>query len=584
MKVLKKNIILKELIILFLFILIPLIIISSLFLINSNTKLINETLKSINEKNQLFADDLDEEFNKINKSSSTVTVHSKVRKLSYINKQMSNYEKSLAVSQIREYITNIKDSSELISNIKVYIPSELKVYNTENFKAGSFQKITIEDYSNIIAAKNSNSSPIYYDSSHSKLNTIIFSSIKNPSNIVEVDFSIKQLSKRLAAQGLYDGSYYLFYLNNSVFEMNNIKDDSLLKLIQSTNYKNGIATLHYASSEYKAFCSKLEYADAYYIQIVPSDAFIKPYQLSIYYTIFFVIFMLICLLIYSIGAIKLINQPLSQLVNAFQSVEKGNLDVRINETEGNEFNYLFDGFNKMTEHLETLIDEVYNQNLLLQKAEFKQLQTQINPHFLYNSFFMLQRMIQNGIQAEAIQVSKELGIYFKYITRNDSDFVLFKDEYCHAKIYSNIQSLRFEGRISTEFGALPEAYEKLQVPRLILQPIIENAYNYGLENKVSDGLLRVIFNPIEREQDEGIEIIIEDNGNDLSDEVLKQINSNLEQVRSLETPKEITGILNIYRRIQIFYKNSSTLSVTRSELGGMKVTIYLIQKSRSDLL
>ncbi len=582
MKLIKKDIILTKIIILFLVIVIPMILFSSVNMIRSNNLLINETIKSISEKNQTFADNLDNEFNTISISASNITVHSKVRKLSYLSDLMSNYEKSQAVQQIREYISSIKESSKLIHNIRVYIPSVGKAYNSSHyrggrekliFEGGSYQDITLDTYENIISLRDNNPFPIIY--TDNELIIIRFPSIKNPANIAEVNLSADYLTKRLESQNMYHNALYLFYLEDNSYELGNIQDNTFCNLVKNAVYKNGVADIKYKNSSYDAFRSYLEFSHSYYIQIIPTNTLAEPYRLPILYSIFFIIFMVLCVLLFSYGVIKLIHHPLTKLVHAFQAVEKGNLQIRISETEQSEFSYLYQGFNKMTQNLEAVIDEVYNQDLLLQKAEFKQLQAQINPHFLYNSFFMLQRMIQYGIQEEAIQVSKELGVYFKYITRNNSDFELFKDEYRHAKIYSRIQSMRFEDRISTEFGDLPKEYENLQVPRLILQPIIENAYNYGLENKIIDGLLRVHFTPKER----GIEIVIEDNGDHLSDEMIHQINCNIEQSKNLICTNEVTGILNIFRRIRTFYKNSSNLSISRSDLGGMKVIIFLTERS-----
>lgn len=290
--------------------------------------------------------------------------------------------------------------------------------------------------------------------------------------------------------------------------------------------------------------------------------------------------MLISVLIFFVGVINIIHRPLNKLVNAFLTVETGDLNIRIHETSKSEFSYLYSGFNDMADHLENLIDEVYNQKMMLQKAEFKQLQAQINPHFLYNSFFMLQRMIQKNMQEESLEMAKGLGIYFKYITKNNSDCVLLKDEYQHAKIYSNIQAMRFEGRIETSFGELPDAYAAFAVPRLILQPIIENAYNYGLENKYCDGLLMVSFHT----QDNGLSIVIEDNGDELTDEKLSQLSDKLKMTAVFEDSAEITGLINIFRRIHSFYKNSSTLILSRSDIGGLKVTIFLSNENEEDTL
>lgn len=230
----------------------------------------------------------------------------------------------------------------------------------------------------------------------------------------------------------------------------------------------------------------------------------------------------------------------------------------------------------MTEHLDSLINEVYLQKLLLQKAEFKQLQAQINPHFLYNSFFMLQRTIKSDMKEEAIDISNKLGLYFKYITRTQSEIVSLQDEYGFAKIYADIQSKRFEGRISTQFDDLPANCAFLPVPSLFLQPVIENAYNHGLEDKCSDGLLQISF----QEADNGLFIFVEDNGENLSDDDLKNLNQTLEALHTDQKPQEITGIYNISQRLLLYSKKQSFLTVTRSNLGGLKVIIFVSSQNK----
>ena len=89
----------------------------------------------------------------------------------------------------------------------------------------------------------------------------------------------------------------------------------------------------------------------------------------------------------------MVHKPLSKLTDAFDEVEHGNFQVQIIQTGNDDFAYLYHAFNNMALKLSRLIERDYNQKLLLQKAEMKQLQAQINPHFLYNTFIMLQRMI-----------------------------------------------------------------------------------------------------------------------------------------------------------------------------------------------
>lgn len=221
--------------------------------------------------------------------------------------------------------------------------------------------------------------------------------------------------------------------------------------------------------------------------------------------------------------------------------------------------------------LELLIEKDYTQKLLLQKAELKQLQAQINPHFLYNSFFMLQRMIQTENIEDAQSVANALGVYFRYLTRNNMDHVKLSEEYRHAQNYAYIQGLRFSGRIQIDFEELPAGYADIPVPKLILQPILENAFNYGLANKMKDGLLQVHFHP----DNEVLQIDIEDNGEELTDEKLCNLSNALLEVQSTGTNVEMSGILNIQRRLIIFSNTHDSLHVSRSTLGGLRVSIIL---------
>ena len=566
---LKKRSVFNRLIMLFLLIILPIIIISSLILIFSTNRLTKEILQSISQKTGSFVETLDNELIDINHSAAYITANSGVLKLSYRYDLLDPYEKATEVLRLQEYISSMKSNNPLINNIKVYILPLLKAFNAEGYKKGSYEDFSVKDFKRLISIQPNDPSPLLY--TDSSLRMIIPSSNKDPVDIVEVELSLAHLKREFANQSMYEDSYYLFNFNNGRLILDNTDRDVFRQEILDASYDKGVADISYDGISYKAFLAKSSYINASYIQIVPADALLEPLRLSTTFTILFIFFIFLCVSFFFIGAFRLIRKPLIKLTDAFKNAKSGDIRV-IEETDYEDFGYLYKSYNEMATHLNSLINEVYQQKLLIHKAEFKQLQAQINPHFLYNSFFMMHRMIIQGLQEEAAQVSAELGRYFMYITRNSRDSVTLKDEYEHAKTYSNIQSMRFQGRIETEFGELPEKFGQLQVPRLILQPILENAYNYGLENKISDGLLRVQFIPSEN----NIEIAIEDNGENLSDESLESMQKNFEQSHMLIDSAETTGLLNIYKRIQTFYKNGSVLMVSRSNLGGMKVTIQLI--------
>lgn len=265
---------------------------------------------------------------------------------------------------------------------------------------------------------------------------------------------------------------------------------------------------------------------------------------------------------------RIIHRPLKQLVRLFRKVEKGNLDVKLTLNSRDEFGYLYAQFNSMLSQLKILIEEVYEQKIHSQKAELKQLQAQINPHFLYNTFFILNRMVKLEDYPKLKPFTRHLGNYFKFITRNASDDVPLREEMEFAKAYLEIQKIRFENRIRVEAEALPERFAGVLVPRLTLQPIIENAYKYGLEEADAGGLLRIRFTG-----DESLLVIeIEDNGKGMNDEALWRLN------RKLADPSpylENTGIVNVHKRLRLKYGPGSGIAAsTDGEMGGLKICLH----------
>lgn len=270
---------------------------------------------------------------------------------------------------------------------------------------------------------------------------------------------------------------------------------------------------------------------------------------------------------YAFSAYKYMHKPLLELVRSFHRVEMGDFQVSINHDSNDEFGYLYKRFNDMMKNLNMLIEQVYKQKILAQRAELKNLQTQINPHFLYNSFFVLNTMAHIGDE-NLIPFTRQLGEYFRFITRNSSDFIPLIEEINHAKVYLDIQATRFAKRFQARFMDCPDKFHTILVPRLILQPILENAFKYGIEQKKTNGIISVGF------EDNGnkLDIVIEDNGCNMADFDLQTLQMSIAHTGE---ESEMTGILNIHRRLQLAFGEQSGLDVMRSRLGGLKVVISI---------
>lgn len=285
----------------------------------------------------------------------------------------------------------------------------------------------------------------------------------------------------------------------------------------------------------------------------------------------------VVVLVFSYWIYRNIHQPIRRMVLALRKVEQGMMNVMLKHRPNDEFGYMYNQFNKMVGKLNMLIHEVYEQRIRSQRAELKQLQSQINPHFLYNSFFVLHRVAQMQDMDKVLHLTRHLGEYFRYITRTGSDEVTLAEELNHARAYIEIQMQRYSRRVQTICGELPEQAQGILVPRLILQPLLENAYEHGLENKVSGGKVQVQVQAQVQMQVQGVVsgtafiIRIEDNGDELTDQRLAQMSHEL----LLEEPLETTGLLNIHRRLVLKFGPASGLRLSRSALGGLAVDVVL---------
>ena len=207
------------------------------------------------------------------------------------------------------------------------------------------------------------------------------------------------------------------------------------------------------------------------------------------------------------------------MINAFRRLSNGSLDITIMERKNNEFGYLFESFNEMVKRLKQSIEQNYEQKMMLQYSELKQLQSQINPHFLYNCFYNINRMCKVYDVENAMFLSEKLANYYNYITRNEEDFVPLSVEYQHAKTYADIQSVRFANRIRFYSKEIPEDAKNIYIPRMILQPILENAYKYAFTDRVKGG--SIYFDTILKSGT--LTISVQNDGVPISDCVLEDL-------------------------------------------------------------
>lgn len=265
------------------------------------------------------------------------------------------------------------------------------------------------------------------------------------------------------------------------------------------------------------------------------------------------------------------NKPYAKLLGAMNEVSRGNFDVRLDDKISSDFQYIYDGFNYMTSSVSGYIEENYRQKVMRTESEFKALQAQINPHFLYNCFANIRSFCKMGDIESVALMTENLSKLFLYITRNAAPIVPLCNEAENLQNYLQIQQMRFGDRVLVEVQALPEEFRDVPIPKLCLQPIAENAYKYAFADKDSGGIFRVGYAVSGNE----LSITLEDNG-DISDRQIAEI------ARSLTDAAETSGIVNVSRRLRHYADGYGRVEVTRSSLGGLCVTLRLNIGKRGD--
>lgn len=251
--------------------------------------------------------------------------------------------------------------------------------------------------------------------------------------------------------------------------------------------------------------------------------------------------------------------PIRTLIRNLRLVQRGDLTSRIEYTKNNEFSFVNQQFNSMVEQIQQLIRNVYRAQLRARDAQLKQLQSQINPHFLYNCLYYIVNMARLERLEPIEKMALNLGDFFKYTTRLENPDASLADELKLLGNYLEIQKLRMR-RIDYSIE-VPESMQGLTIPRLLLQPIVENAVIHGIEPKPGGGTIRITGGT----DGETAWIEIADTGVGMSGERMSEMMSRLKQPVSEGAGY---GVWNVHQRLLIRYGEPSGIMYRPNPGGG----------------
>lgn len=185
-----------------------------------------------------------------------------------------------------------------------------------------------------------------------------------------------------------------------------------------------------------------------------------------------------------------ITRPIRKLSEVTDQVAKGNLDVRSNVEGGVEIRMLSNSLNTMIDKINELLEQVTKEQIRLRKTEFELLQSQINPHFLYNTLDAITWLAEAGEHKKVVSMVGSLSEFFRTALNQGKDIVTIGEELQHVRSYLEIEQVRYQDILRYEI-CVPEELNKYLIPKITIQPLVENALYHGIKNKRGPGRILI---------------------------------------------------------------------------------------------
>ena len=265
-------------------------------------------------------------------------------------------------------------------------------------------------------------------------------------------------------------------------------------------------------------------------------------------------------------AIFLIRKRIGGIVQYTRKVRDGQLSEKIEIEKNDEFAIIERGLNIMTDRLEQYINEKYIADIALKKGQIRSLQLQMNPHFMFNTLENIRASVAAGGDMKSAEMVSILGNMYRWNLRKP-DVVTVEEELDYLAYYVELQENRYEGRLQyTE--DIPKDVLDYSIPKLTLQPIIENCLNHGFLPSMKLCKISLVIRKVQ----EFIDIEISDNGIGMPEATVEELRASLENESESNTPWHI-GMKNIHQRIQLMFGREYGIKIYSRENEGTRITV-----------
>ena len=263
-----------------------------------------------------------------------------------------------------------------------------------------------------------------------------------------------------------------------------------------------------------------------------------------------------------------ITTPIQKLEKSVNAIESGDLDTEVYQGGSYEIRHLGRSIGEMAKRIKTLMEDIVAEHESKRKSEFDILQSQINPHFLYNTLDIIVWMIENEQKQDAVRIVTALARFFRISLSKGKSIITVRDELEHVRNYLMIQQTRFKNKFVYTIDAEDDVMELVSL-KLMLQPLVENAIYHGMEFMDGDGEICV---KVYREDAE-LWFRISDNGLGMTEE---QTRSLLDEQNHISSKRGSgIGVKNVNERIRLYFGESYGLAIWSEPDEGTVITIHL---------
>ncbi len=484
----------------------------------------------------------------------------------------NEFDRFLIGTKLRKRLLQVGALNKYVNSLQVY-----DAYGTEH-KVGNQSLILSEgrlnEIKDKIKSKEGGAEWIFPDSDDPSLivardaRYYITFSLEQLGQIV-VRFDIGEIISDIVGNIDKEGTNFLMI--NEYDELIYSLNDSLSEeyIINHIGDEKGYNLIEIDGNQYFATYSPSNYSNWTYVFLSPYNSLFKAITsvrtaVIITYAILFFMVMMI-----GMRFITNITRPIESLNKKMKRVQTGEIDFFVDENEvefsNDESGEMHDNFTAMMNQINALIEENYKKQIVIKDAEYKTLQAQINPHFLYNTLDSINWAAKVNGQKKISEIAESLGYLMRSSINMKESLITLEEELKVVKSYIIIQSHRFEERLVFNLD-ISDSFMGCKVPKFVLQPLIENSIQYGLQQMIGVCEITVHGELVE----DNVVLTVEDNGPGMDEQYLEQL-----RLDTYESKGTGLGLKNIRERIKLLFGEPYGINVD-SEIGkGTKVTITI---------